>query len=56
MLAGAVDRRGRLFYGSCAWEGFGPAGFPSVPVRQPAYSCHPFVWRRMRGGSINTRS
>ena len=23
-----------------------------VSVRQPAYSCHPFVWRRVSGGII----
>ncbi|MGR3889507.1 hypothetical protein FW764_21635 [Pseudomonas sp. 1152_12] len=27
-----------------------PSGLPALlhsPVRQPAYSCHPFVWRRV---------
>ena len=42
-------------YGGCARETLGSAGY-SVPVRQPAYSCHPFVWRRMRGGLIHQQS
>jgi len=29
-----------FFYGSCARETFGSAGY-SFPVRQPAYNCHP---------------
>ncbi|PMV80232.1 hypothetical protein C1X35_31130 [Pseudomonas sp. FW306-1C-G01A] len=29
-----------------------PSGLPvfSVPVRQPAHSCHPIVWRRLSVG------
>ena len=34
--------------GGCAWETFGSAGFPIVPVRQPAHSCHP---KSFDGGS-----
>ena len=32
--------RKTAFYGSCARETFGSAGY-SFPVRQPAYNCHP---------------
>jgi hypothetical protein len=32
--------RKTVFYGSCARETSGSAGY-SFPVRQPAYSCHP---------------
>lgn len=35
-------------YGGCAWDVFGRAGFLDSPVYQPAYSCHPFAWYRMR--------
>ncbi|MNQ79414.1 hypothetical protein D3C85_943590 [compost metagenome] len=49
----------RLFSGSsfmAAMRGRVSAlpGFLSVPVRQPAYSCHLFVWRRISGGSNYT--
>jgi len=45
-FADAVAPTQSCLYGSCARETFGSAGFP-IPVRQPAYSCHPFVWRRV---------
>ncbi|KTC21514.1 hypothetical protein AO391_08395 [Pseudomonas marginalis ICMP 9505] len=35
-----ASARNKLLNGSCARETFGSAGFPIVPVRQPAYSCH----------------
>ena len=38
-----------LCYGGCAWDVFGRAGFLDSPVYQPAHSCHPFAWYRMRG-------
>jgi len=49
LIAGANAPAKPLFYGGCAREILGSAGF-SVPVRQPAYSCHPIVWRRLSDG------
>jgi len=42
----SVDLR-LQFYGGCAWDVFGRAGFLDSPVCQPAHSCHPFAWHRM---------
>ena len=48
-FAGVVAAAKPLYYGGCAREIFGSAGF-SFPVRQPARNCHPIVWRRSVGG------
>ncbi|MCP1498988.1 hypothetical protein J2Y86_003695 [Pseudomonas migulae] len=45
-----------LCYGGCAWDVFGRAGFLDSPVYQPAHSCHPFAWYRMRGNFLNQGS
>jgi len=42
----SVDLR-LQFYGGCAWDVFGRAGFLDSPVCQPAHSCHPFAWHRI---------
>ena len=36
----------RPLYGGCAREAFGLPGFSIRSVFHPAYSCHPFVWKR----------
>jgi len=46
-LGALLNALGCLFFGGCAWETLGSAGFYHGPVRQPAYSYHPIVWRRL---------
>lgn len=45
--AGAAFVPAYACYGGCAWEAFESAGFAYSPGFQPAYSCHPFAWKRM---------